>query len=146
MTANKEATAIRLPEAEWMLDEVNVPASEVVACCIWEYARESESFLTATTSASRLEGNVFIWERTPAARAAIDRVLDLPSELTAGDCHHSPLLGLILRLTKYCQITITANATSILRRYSPAPFPTFRLCRFLRLLDPLKQKESFECL
>jgi hypothetical protein len=89
MSANNEATATPLPEAEWMLDEVNVPASEVVACCMWEYARESESFLTATTSASRLEGNVFIWERTPAARAAIDRVLDLPSD------HRAPLSQLL---------------------------------------------------
>ena len=72
-----------------MLDEVNVPASEVVACCMWEYARESESFVTATTSASRREGNIFHWERTPAAIAAIDRVLDLPSD------HRAPLYQLL---------------------------------------------------
>jgi hypothetical protein len=89
MTANKEATATPLPEAEWMLDEANVPPPEVVACCMWEYARESESFLAATETTSRREGNVRQWERTPAAIAAIDRVLDLPSD------HSAPLYQLV---------------------------------------------------
>src|ERR1039458_4220235 len=65
-------------DTDWNFD--SVPDVEIIACCLWEFARESESFLTATNSTSRREGKLFHWERTPAAMAAIDRVLDLPSD------------------------------------------------------------------
>ena len=70
-----------LREFDWNLD--NVPDNELVACCLWEYARESETLLTATTFTSRREGKSFIWERTPAACAAINRILKLPSDQRA---------------------------------------------------------------
>ena len=70
-----------LSRNDWDFD--NVPDNELVACCFWEYARESETLLTATTFTSRRQGKSFILERTPAACAAINRILKLPSDQRA---------------------------------------------------------------
>jgi hypothetical protein len=72
-----------LPETDWLFDEIKVPGSELIACCVWEYARESQTLLTATEFRCRREGKGSSFERTPAAMAAIRRVLDLPSDQRA---------------------------------------------------------------
>ncbi len=61
----------------------NVPPDQLKACCLWEYARESKTLLTAVTAILRKEGESFIAERTPATRAAINRILKLPSDQRA---------------------------------------------------------------
>jgi hypothetical protein len=72
-----------LPETDWRFDKASVPDSELIACCVWEYARESQTLLTAPEFTYRREGKGFSFERTPAALAAIRRALDLPSDQRA---------------------------------------------------------------
>jgi hypothetical protein len=72
-----------LSVTDWRFDQASVPVSELIACCLWEYARESQTLLTATQFTFRREVKGFSFARTPAARAAIGRVLNLPSDQRA---------------------------------------------------------------
>ena len=72
-----------MPETDWRFDKANVPDSELIACCVREYARESQTLLAAAELTYHRGGKGFSFERTPAALAAIRCALDLPSDQRA---------------------------------------------------------------
>jgi hypothetical protein len=67
-----------LPATEW--DFTAIPDEELIACCLWEYARESATFMAPKEYLHRREGTKDIWELAPDARVVLERVLELPSE------------------------------------------------------------------
>ena len=70
-----------LPENDWNFDAV--PANEIIACCVWEYARESQTLYAGMASTLRRQGKSIVIETTRAARASRRRLLDLPSDQRA---------------------------------------------------------------
>ena len=69
-----------LPESEWLFNDETLPASQLLACCLWEYARESKTLLAATEFTIRSERGHVLMQRSPNASAAIERALALPSD------------------------------------------------------------------
>jgi len=83
----------RLPECEWNFDKERLPVAELVACCLWEYARESATLRRARRQCMTGSADVTIRHPIEAVQMFIHESVFLSAQdvclvhKLAADCH-----------------------------------------------------------